>query len=141
MKNENLDERQKLVNYRLSHHALMIVFVMLIVNGLLKSVAGITWADPVAEMMVFIAVPGLYYITRSIFQDAYMGKRDTVRKNVVTFLLLAVLFILASIFIYDEPVVDGMLTDTAAPLIAGVFFIIISALHGVKLLTDKDHDA
>ncbi len=137
MNNENYDERQKLVNYRLGFHGLMIIYVLLIVNALIKSVVGITWADPIAEMMVLIALPGLYYITRSIFNDAYMGRRDTLKKNVMTFLILAVIFILASVFIYDEPVVDGMLTSTAAPLIAAGFFIIISLLHGVKLAIDS----
>jgi len=137
MNNENYDERQKLVNYRLGFHALIIVYVLLIVNALIKSTGDFTWADPVSEMMILITLPGIYYITRSIFNDAYMGKRDTLKKNVLTFLFLALIFVLASVFVYDEPVVDGQLTSTAAPLIAAGFFIIISILHGVKLAMDK----
>ncbi|MFP4078210.1 MAG: hypothetical protein ACLFUQ_03590 [Candidatus Izemoplasmataceae bacterium] len=138
MNNKNYDERQKFVNYRLSHHSLMIVFILLIVNALFKSTSGTTWAEPTAEMILTITIPGIYYVSRSIFSDAYVGTRDSVRKNVVTFLFLAVLFFLASNLFYADPIVEeGMLTDTATPLIAGIFFVVISVLHGIKLIKDK----
>ncbi|MFW5894377.1 MAG: DUF6773 family protein [Bacillota bacterium] len=138
MNSENYDERQKFVNYRLSHHTLIIVFGLLILNAIVKSTSGITWAEPTAEMILYITIPGLYYVGRSIFSDAYVGTKDTVKKNVVTFLLLALLFILPSFFFYDDPIVqEGVLTDTATSLIAGLFFVFISILHGIKLIMDK----
>ena len=137
MRHEHYDERQTFVNYKLSHHALMILFVMLVANALVKSTFGL-WAEPMAETIILILVPGIYYVTRSIFADAYMGRRDSVRKNVFWFLILAILFIVPSFTLYGDPIFDSGLTDTAAPLLTGIFFLFIAAAHIASLWKKDD---
>ena len=134
MKKPNWDERQTFVNYRLSHHALMIVFGLLLINALIKSNFEISWADPISETIILIVIPGMYYITRSIFNDAYIGTKDTIRKNIISFLVLALIFGFSSIFVYDGPYIDGGLTQSTAPIITSGFFVYIAILHIIKRL-------
>ncbi len=131
MSNQRFDERQQYTNYKLSHHALIIVFALLIINGLFKSNFNVQWAEPMSEMIVLIVIPGIYYITRAIVSDSYVGLHENLKTNVFVFLFLGALF--TAIFINSEgALLENGLSDNAVPLIAGIYFIYIGALHVIK---------
>ncbi len=135
--NKKYDERQRWINYRLSHHALIIVFVLLLVNGLVRSSFEVTWAAPMAETFVLIALPTLYYITRSLFQGAYVGRRETYGKNGLAFAFIALIFLGVFIASGDAFIADGQLAQDSVLLLAGIFFAYITVLHGVKYFSEN----
>ncbi len=135
--NKKYDERQRWVNYRLSHHALMIVFVLLLMNGLVRSSFDMTWAEPMSEAFVLIAVPTLYCVTRSLFQGAYVGRRETYGRNSIAFAVIAVLFLGVFALAGDGLIADGKLSQDSTTLLAGIFFAYITALHGIKFIRER----
>ncbi len=140
--NSRYDERQQWINNHLSRQTLFLVFGLLLFNAIFKSTGPGHWAEPMSELMIIIAVGSGFYVTRSLFKDAYLGKKDTIKKNMLGFGFIALLFL--GIFgigtiepLSRDIIVNGQLSDDLVMLIGGIFFLYLFCLHVIKLLLVK----
>lgn len=75
MKKGKYDEFQLAKRHKIAFQTLILVFVVIGINGYVKSSYGI-WADPYLESYLLIMVPGLYFAGASIWQNAYFRLKD-----------------------------------------------------------------
>ena len=137
------DERQQWINYRISHHALVLLMFMILFNSIFKSTGAGPWAEPMSETMILIGITSGFYVTRSLFKDAYISKKDSFRKNTISFGFISALFLGVFFLGMIEPlsrefITDGKLSNDLVMLIGGVFFFYLFLLHIIKRLVATD---
>lgn len=75
MKNARYDEFQLASRHRIAFQTLVITFLMIMINGYVKSFYGV-WAEPLLEMLVMIFIPVTYFTFMSIAKNAYLSQKD-----------------------------------------------------------------
>lgn len=69
------DEFQLAKRHKIAYQTLILLFAMVWINGYVKSGNGV-WAVPYLESLVLIYVPGFYFASSSIWQNAYIRAND-----------------------------------------------------------------
>lgn len=75
MEKGKYDEYQLAKRHRIAYQTLIGVFGLILVNGYVKSSYGI-WAEPHVESLVLVLLPGFYFASTSILQNAYFRMKD-----------------------------------------------------------------
>ena len=118
---QDLDERQLLIRGNVFQHMTVLLFVLLLVNGFIKS-EGITWAEGMWENILIIwaglGLGLLEYIFRDILPVGGGMNAFLILEGILG-LLLMVLLGSHLLFGNDTVVANGMLTSTGAELIQG----------------------
>ena len=131
---QNHDERQEWLNMKISRQALIMVLAIILVNGLIKSNIYGPWAEPMTEAFIIIALTSGYFITRSILNDAYLGTKDTLKKNITIFGLMSLMFFIIFFIEFSNRtfINEGMLSGDLTMLLAGIFFLYTTIIHAIK---------
>ena len=140
--NKQYDERQQWLNSKYSREALIILMIALFVNAIIKSFYG-TWAEPMVEMITLIALPTIYFLMKSVLNDSYLGRKESLKKNALYFGILGIFMTGIPFISYDlselsnQLIVDGRLSDRFTLSVSGFLFIVASLIHIIKLITSK----
>lgn len=144
MKNLRYDEYQLKNRHQLAFQTLILIFVLVMTNGLLKESYGV-WAPPLLEALILIFIPGMYFAIMSIAKNAYFRKKDYPILVIILFGLAAVLglfsfvpAILNGTFIFVE---NGQLTNQVGSLFIPILFggMVIAII--VRKMINKREDA
>ncbi len=147
MNKQNYDEYQLSIRYKVSFQALMLTFILFLVNATVLSgfQDGYMWASLLVQTVLIICVVMIFFVTATTLKGAYISNK--VKKPVyesVYFFGLSVLFAFAafsnSFFsqgIEGVFIKDGMLTDRAAPLAMCCVFAYFGALNLWAVNRDK----
>lgn len=75
MKKGKYDEYQLAKRHKIAYQTLIGVFGLTLVNGYVKSNYGV-WAEPHIESLMLVLLPGFYFASASILQNAYFRMKD-----------------------------------------------------------------
>lgn len=75
MKTKGYDEYQLANRHKIAYQTLIILYIFIWVNGYLKSSYGI-FAEPYLESLLLMMIPGFYFASASIWQNAYFRLND-----------------------------------------------------------------
>ncbi len=140
--NKQYDERQIWLNSKYSREALFILMGALFLNAIVNSFYG-PWAEPMVEMIILVALPTLYFLTQSVFNDSYLSKKESLKKNAIYFGLLGLLMA-GMPFVYidfsdfqNQVIVNGQLSDRLTLFVGGTLFLVASLVHFIKITSSK----
>lgn len=137
------DERQELARGVAYKYGFITLLVSIFAYGMLELVVG-RWCDALAGAALCFA-PGLcVFAVTCIRRDAYLSLRESPRKVMVLFALIALFnLVLGGISLASgELVVDGLLTFRAANPILGLAILVILAVYlGNRLLGAREEDS
>lgn len=81
------DEFQLAKRHRIAYQTLIMLIIMVLINGYVKSSYGV-WAEPYLESLVLIYIPGYYFASRSIWQNAYIRANDRPSMLIIMMVLM-----------------------------------------------------
>ena len=128
MHKDRYDEFQVAKRQRLGYQAFFLTIVLIFVNGLIKM--NYIWAEPLMEMLVLMYIPMLYMTVMSIWQGAYISKKEKNPNVYIPMLGVAVLFnwFVIGYSLWDGVFVlvkDGKLANSSSILFTATFFTLV----------------
>lgn len=139
---KHYDERQLFIRYRIAFETLMILSALVFVNGLFKMFYGI-WAESMVETIIVLFLPLMYFISKSIWNDAYFSKTE----NHKFILILSGIAGLLWLFIFmldfsmtDSIIKNGVLSSDLDGLIFGIFWLFVPVVYFMKLKFKKNEE-
>ena len=128
----NLDERQQLIRNRVGFETMLLLSALLFLNGIVRDM-GFHWAKAaLTEALVLVYLGFFYFITRTIWQDAYQRDSRQVRSTMRFFFAIGLLnlgvLLVKGLGGGLALVENGALTGDITPLAIGGLFVYLSCL-------------
>ncbi|WNY29072.1 hypothetical protein MmiEs2_12860 [Methanimicrococcus stummii] len=140
---KHYDERQLIDRYRISFETLMLTFVLIFANGMIKLAYG-PWAAENTEMMILLAIPTTYFLIRAVWKGAYFSAQmKSYTWSLVLFAILGLFNISVSIYSImngGTAIENGMPSENLFQFFLGIPFLAIPIVYMIKKAVTKEED-
>ena len=141
MENNYYDEYQMINRQKIAFRTFLITLILVFLNGIIAEMY--VWAAPIIQAMIILVLATGYFTTCAIFKNAYLNRK--VKNPYVNVFLFAILGISNAVVSFSSLsrlgraylIHDGKLGDGIMPLILGVFFLYISVITLIKVISER----
>lgn len=145
MSNRYYDERQLVERGNIYQQAFILILCLLAIDTFLQQ-AGIVWTDDFSRRSIVFVIPFVYCLIRMVWTDSSgYGDCSKINYNILftAIISLFILFTTAGDMSREHIsfLSNGQLSSKGAFLIDGVFLLLISITHLIKLIRNKKADA
>ena len=137
---KNLDEKQLIDKYRISFETMLLTFLLIFIDCMIKLFYG-PWAVDTTEMIILISLPSTYFLVRSVMKGAYFSRTD----NRTLTLAFSAFIVIISIYIYALSATEGnwvlengLLSGNLFQLFIALPFFATIVAYLIKKVTGKD---
>ena len=137
---KNLDEKQLIDKYRISFETMLLTFLLIFIDCMIKLFYG-PWAEDPTEMIILISLPSTYFLVRSVMKEAYFSRND----NRTLTLVLSAFIVIINIYIYVLSATEGnwifengLLSGNLFQLFFALPFFATIVAYLIKKVASKD---
>lgn len=136
------DERQEAIRGRGYKYTVYITWALMALSVLLDSVGIVIPMDYAAKMFTIILLSVMVSVSYFIWNEAYFGQNNSIRKYGIAFTIIALFNLVITIFegIRGGLVEEGILTFKAVNLEIVIMFAIIGIEYLIKKLVTKPEE-
>lgn len=144
MKNSGYDELQVATRHRIAFHALILTFIVIMVNAWVKKTYGAIWPDPMLESLGTIFIPATYFTVMAILKNAYLRAKDYPALFIIAialaFLLSSASFITITLSGLPMIIENGQLSNRLGSLLITIYTGCITVALLIRYIRNKRID-
>ncbi len=143
-KNNDFDEYQMSIRYKVMTRCFFILMLLVVVNGFINEYY--IWAPTSIQALVLAYIPTIYFMTVTTFKGSYLSYREkSPIFAIIIFLIAGMMNLLPAILGYIDFGItyyfeNGMLTNNFNAILLATFFIYSSICLYVKFKKDNKEE-